>query len=183
MNFLTAVKNHRERERSVGLMVTESEIGRVASDARRGEYLITKAVQIITLSRSLDIPFDKLMLRHSNARRIKAGVSVEDLAEDIAHRGLMQSLSGRPVLADDGTETGKFENPTGGRRFLALSLLVKEKRLAKTTPIPCIVRDAASDILAEDDSLAENMQRVALHPFYRFRAFVSLPDKGQTDAA
>jgi ParB family chromosome partitioning protein len=36
-----------------------------------------------------------------------------------------------------------------------LSLLVKQKRLAKSTPIPCIVRDAASDILAEDDSLAE----------------------------
>jgi hypothetical protein len=95
-------------------MVTESEIGRVASDARRGEYLTTKAVQIITLPRSL---------------------------------------------------------------------LVKEKRLAKTTPIPCIVRDAASDILAEDNSLAGNLQRFALDPFYQFRAFVSLPDKGQTDAA
>ncbi|KGM86061.1 hypothetical protein rosmuc_04170 [Roseovarius mucosus DSM 17069] len=74
-------------------MVTESEIGRVASDARRGEYLTTKAVQIITLPRSLGIPFDKLMLRHSNAWRIKAGVSAEDLAEDIDHRGLIQSLS------------------------------------------------------------------------------------------
>ena len=182
MNFLTAVKNHRERERSVGLRVTGSEIGRVASDARRGEYLMTKAVQKITLSPSRDIPFDKLMLSQSNVRRIKAGVSVEELAEDIARRGLMQSLSVRPVLADDGTETGKFEIPAGGRRFQALSLLVKQKRLAKTTPIPCIVR-GASDILAEDDSLAENMQRVALHPFDQFRAFVSLPDKGQTDAA
>ena len=40
-----------------------------------------------------------------------------------------------------------------------------------------IVRDAGSAILAE------NMQRVALHPFDQFCAFVSLPDKGQTDAA
>ncbi|MGX0978786.1 ParB/RepB/Spo0J family partition protein [Roseovarius sp. MBR-51] len=182
MNFLTAVKNRRESERSVGLRVTGSEIGRVDSDARHGEYLMTKAVRKITLSPSRNIPFDKMMLRQSNVRRIKAGVSVEDLAEDIARRGLMQSLSVRPVLADDGTETGKFEIPAGGRRFLALSLLVKQKRLAKTTPIPCIVRDAASSILAEDDSLAENMQRVALHPLDQFRAFVSLPDKGQTDA-
>jgi len=182
MNFLTAVKNAKERERSVGLRVTGSEIGRVDSDARHGEYLMTKAVRKITLSPSRNIPFDKMMLRQSNVRRIKAGVSVEDLAEDIARRGLMQSLSVRPVLADDGTETGKFEIPAGGRRFLALSLLVKQKRLAKTTPIPCIVRDAASSILAEDDSLAENMQRVALHPLDQFRAFVSLPDKGQTDA-
>ena len=164
------------------MRVTENEIGRVASDARRGEDLMTKAVQKITLSPSRDIPFDKLVLSQSNVRRIKAGVSVEELAEDIARRGLLQSLSVRPVLADDGTETGKFEIPAGGRRFQALSLLVKQKRLAKTTPIPCIVRDAASDILAEDDSLAENMQRVALHPLDQFRAFVSLRDKGQSDA-
>lgn len=182
MSFLTAVKNHHERERSVGLRVTGSEIGRVASGARRGEDLMTKAVQKITLSPSRDIPFDKLVLSQSNVRRIKAGVSVEELAEDIARRGLLQSLSVRPVVGADGTETGKFEIPAGGRRFQALSLLVKQKRLAKTTPIPCIVRDAASAILAEDDSLAENMQRVALHPLDQFRAFVALRDKGQSDA-
>ena len=132
---------------------------------------MTKAVQKITLSPSRDIPFDKLMLSQSNVRRIKAGVSIEELAEDIARRGLLQSLSVRPVLDGDGAETGKFEIPAGGRRFQALSLLVKQKRLAKTTPIPCIVRDAESAILAEDDSLAENMQRAA---FDQFRAFVAL---------
>lgn len=47
----------------------------------------------------------------------------------------------------------------------ALSLLVKQKRLAKTALIPCIVQNAAYEILAEDDSLAENMQRVALLPY------------------
>lgn len=97
MNFLTAVKNHHDRERSVGLRVTGREIGRVASDACRGEYLMTKAVQKITLSPSQDIPFEKMMLRQSTVRRIKDDVSVEDLAEDIARRGLMQSLSVRPV--------------------------------------------------------------------------------------
>ena len=161
--------------------VTGSEIGRVASGARRGEDLMTKSAQKVTLSPSRDIPFDKLVLSQSNVRRIKAGISVEELAEDIARRGLLQSLSVRPVLADDGSETGKFEIPAGGRRFQALSLLVKQKRLAKTTPIPCIVRDAASAILAEDDSLAENMQRAALHPLDQFRAFVALREKGQGD--
>ena len=60
---------------------------------------------------------------------------------------------------------------------------MKQKRLAKTAPIPCIVRDAASEILAEDDSLAENMQRVALHPLDQFRAFEALREKGQGDEA
>ncbi len=161
--------------------MTGSEIGRVASGARRGEDLMAKSARYVTLSPSRDIPFDKLVLSQANVRRIKAGISVEELAEDIARRGLLQSLSVRPVLADDGSETGKFEIPAGGRRFQAMSLLVKQKRLAKTTPIPCIVRDANSAILAEDDSLAENMQRAALHPLDQFRAFVALREKGQGD--
>ncbi len=163
--------------------MTGSEIGRVASGARRGENLMTKAVQKITLSPSRDIPFDKLVLSQSNVRRINAGVSVDELAEDIARRGLLQGLNVRPLLDEAGVETDKFEIPAGGRRFQALSLLVKQKRLAKTAPIPCIVRDAASDILAEDDSLAENMQRVALHPLDQFRAFHALREKGQGEEA
>jgi ParB family chromosome partitioning protein len=144
---------------------------------------MAKVAQKVTLSPSRDIPFDKLLLSQSNVRRIKAGVSVEELAEDIARRGLLQGLNVRAVLDADGVETGMFEIPAGGRRFQALSLLVKQKRLAKTALIPCIVRDAASDILAEDDSLAENMQRVALHPLDQFRAFVSLREKGQGEEA
>jgi ParB family chromosome partitioning protein len=144
---------------------------------------MAQAAQKITLSPSRDIPFEKLVLSQSNVRRIKAGVSVEELAEDIARRGLLQSLSVRPELDADGVETGKFEIPAGGRRFQALSLLVKQKRLAKNTPIPCIVRDAVSDILAEDDSLAENMQRVSLHPLDQFRAFAALREKGQGEEA
>lgn len=162
-------------------MVTGSEIGRVASGARRGEELMAKAAQKITLSPSRDIAFDKLVLSQSNVRRIKAGVAIDELAEDIARRGLLQSLSVRPVLTDDGTETGQFEIPAGGRRYQALSLLVKQKRLNKTAPIPCTVRETDSNILAVDDSLAENMQRVALHPLDQFRAFVALREKGQGD--
>jgi ParB family chromosome partitioning protein len=90
---------------------------------------MAKSAQKVTLSPSRDIPFDKLVLSQSNVRRIKAGISVEELAEDIARRGLLQSLSVRPVLADDGSETGKFEIPAGGRRFQALSLLVKRAAL------------------------------------------------------
>jgi ParB family chromosome partitioning protein len=138
-------------------------------------------VQKITLSGSRDIPFNKLVLSQSNVRRIKAGVSVEELAEDIARRTLLQSLNVRPVLDDAGAETGMFEIPAGGRRYQALALLVKQKRLAKTALIPCVVRDPATSVLAEDDSLAENVQRVALHPLDQFRAFQTLRQKGQSD--
>ena len=38
------------------------------------------AIQKIALSASRDIPFNKLVLSQSNVRRIKAGVSIEELA-------------------------------------------------------------------------------------------------------
>ena len=83
---------------------------------------------------------------------VKAGVSIEELAEDIARRTLLQSLNVRPVLDAEGQETGMFEVPAGGRRYRALELLVKQKRLAKTAPIPCIVSEADAEISAEEDS-------------------------------
>ncbi len=139
---------------------------------------MVKAVQKITLSASRDIPFNKLVLSQSNVRRLKAGVSIEDLADDIARRGLLQSLNVRPVLDADGAETGQFEIPAGGRRYRALERLVRQKRLSKTTPIPCIVRDPTGEISAEEDSLAENVHRVALHPLDQFRAFKALREQG-----
>jgi len=139
------------------------------------------AAKKITLSASRDIPFNKLVLSQSNVRRIKAGVSIEDLAEDIARRGLLQNLNVRPVVDGDGKETGMFEVPAGGRRFRALELLAKKKRLARTAPVPCNVREADSEISAEEDSLAENVQRAALHPLDQFRAFQTFRDRGMSE--
>ncbi len=139
---------------------------------------MAKTVQKITLSASRDIPFDRLVLSQSNVRRVKAGVSIEELAADIARRTLLQSITVRPVLDESGAETGMFEIPAGGRRYRALELLVKQKRLAKTAPIPCVVR---TEGIAEEDSLAENVQRAPLHPLDQFRAFQALRDKGQSE--
>ncbi len=136
------------------------------------------AIQKITLSLSRDIPFNKLVLSQSNVRRVKAGVSVEELAEDIARRGLLQGLSVRSVVDHTGAPTGMFEIPAGGRRYRALELLVKQKRLAKTAPVPCVVREGG---IAEEDSLAENVQRAPLHPLDQFRAFLVLREKGQSE--
>ena len=129
----------------------------------------------ITLSQSRDIPFNKLVLSNRNVRRVQAGVSIDDLAEDIARRTLLQSLSVRPVPGEDGQATDRYEVQAGGRRYRALELLVKQKRLNKTTPIPCVIRE---DGILEEESLAENVQRQALHPLDQFRAFQSLKDQG-----
>jgi ParB family chromosome partitioning protein len=139
---------------------------------------MSKSAPRIALSASRDIPFNRLVLSQANVRRIKAGIAVEELAEDIARRTLLQSLTVRPVLDDDGRETGTFEVPSGGRRYRALELLVKQKRLARTAPIPCIIR---TEGIAEEDSLAENVQRAPLHPLDQFRAFQALREHGRSE--
>jgi ParB family transcriptional regulator, chromosome partitioning protein len=101
-------------------------------------------------------------------------VSLDELREEIALRGLLQSLNVRPILDGDGQETGLYEVPAGGRRFRALEQLVKAKRLPKTALIPRVIRDAASGTSLEDDSLAENTHRLALHPLDQYRAFLAL---------
>lgn len=142
---------------------------------------MTAAVQKITLSSARDIPFNKLVLAQTNVRRIKAGVSIEDLAASIARRGLIQSIHVRPVCDADGQETGMFEIPAGGRRYRALEMLVKQKRLAKTAPVPCVVGSASGAILAQEISLAENIEHAPLHPLDQYRAFKDLRDKGMSE--
>ncbi|MBY5357840.1 ParB/RepB/Spo0J family partition protein [Rhizobium leguminosarum] len=137
---------------------------------------MAQAIQKITLSAARDIPFNKLVLSQQNVRKIKAGVSIEDLAEDIAHRGLLTSLNVRPELDGDGNETGVYRIPAGGRRYRALERLVAQKRLAKTAGVPCIVSKGETPEV--EDSLAENVQRVSLHPLDQFRAFQTLREQG-----
>jgi ParB/RepB/Spo0J family partition protein len=132
----------------------------------------------LVLSSSRDIPFSQLVLSQKNVRRVKAGLSIEDLAEDIYRRTLLQSLNVRAVIDEDGKDTGMYEVPAGGRRFRALELLVKSKRMAKDQPVPCVVREAG---IAEEDSLAENVMRVGLHPLDQFRAFSALIEAGLSE--
>ena len=103
-----------------------------------------------------DIPLNKLVLSQKNVRRVKDGVSIEELAEDIARRGLIQSLNVRPVLDAEAKETGIFEVPAGGRRLLALQLLVKQQAHGEERARALHRPDRRSG-LAEEDSLAENI--------------------------
>ncbi len=129
----------------------------------------------ITFVPAQSLPLDKLVASSANVRRIKAGVSIAELAEDIGRRGLLQSLNVRAVLDESEAETGKYAVIAGGRRFAALQLLVKSKRLAKNAAVPCIIKPEGT--AAEEDSLAENTMREALHPLDQFRAFQTLRDE------
>jgi len=72
-------------ERAAPICVTGWRSRERLSAARRGvnPMATAKTKPTIILSPSRDIPFNQLVLSQSNVRRIKAGVSVEELAEDI----------------------------------------------------------------------------------------------------
>ncbi|WP_429810023.1 ParB/RepB/Spo0J family partition protein [Ensifer sp. B1-9] len=137
---------------------------------------MAQAIQKITLNAGRDIPFNKLVLSQQNVRKTKAGVSIEELAEDIAHRGLLSSLNVRAEVDADGKETGIYRIPAGGRRYRALELLVNQKKLSSTAGIPCIV--SKSETLEGEDSLAENVKRLELHPLDEFRGMMALREQG-----
>ena len=137
---------------------------------------MAKAKQKIGLAQPTSIPLDKLVLHDGNARHVESDASISGLAADIEARGLLQSLSVRALNNEAGEETGEYGVQAGGRRLRALQLLVKQKKLAKDAPIPCIVRTGG---FVEADSLAENVEREALHPLDQFGAFKALADQGQ----
>jgi hypothetical protein len=66
------------------------------------------AITKITLSASRNIPFNKLVLSQYSFRSIKAGVSIEQLADDIA-RTVLQSLNVGAMRDAEGAETDMFE--------------------------------------------------------------------------
>src|SRR4051795_9714227 len=86
----------------------------------------------LVLNGARDIPFSKLVPSAANVRKVKAGFSLEELAEDIGRRGLLQSLHVRPVLDGAGAETGLFEVTAGGRRLPALQRLLQGEGPGKT---------------------------------------------------
>jgi ParB family transcriptional regulator, chromosome partitioning protein len=130
---------------------------------------MAKTARKLSLAPSRDIPLNKLLLSDRNVRQTGADDSIDQLAKDIQVRGLLQSLHVRPMLDANEQETDSFEVLGGGRRLRALTLLVKQKRLAADHPIPCVVRAAHADTLAEEDSLAENAHRLSLHPWTNSR--------------
>ncbi|GAM97377.1 putative plasmid stabilization protein [alpha proteobacterium U9-1i] len=115
------------------------------------------------------IALSKLVQSDANVRRTDKRVDVESLAEDIAAHGVLQNLN----VIDVGG--GKYAVSAGGRRHVALKLLLKQSRIAKDYPVPCKI---VSDEDASEISLAENVQRVAMHALDEAEAYETLFGEG-----
>lgn len=125
--------------------------------------MTTEALQMIPVSRLVQAP--------ENVRKTNTGAGIEELKANILAEGLLQNLIAYP------TDKEKFAVVGGERRRKALAALIKEKKLAKTHAVPCLVRDREEAIAL---SLAENVQREAMHPADQFEAFAALIAQGKT---
>jgi ParB family chromosome partitioning protein len=122
-----------------------------------------------------DIPLNKLKRSPANVRKTGADVGLEEFAASIAAHGLLQPLVVQAEMNGDGAETGCYLVTAGERRRKALKILVKQKRIKRTEPIPCFVK---ADGNPSEISLAENVIRTNMHPADQFEAFEKLHDDG-----
>ncbi|ATI56819.1 MULTISPECIES: ParB/RepB/Spo0J family partition protein [Sphingomonas] len=108
----------------------------------------------------------KLVLSPINVRQ--AGEDfIEQLAADIAARGLIQNLIVTPAKKPRGT----FAVIAGSRRLRALELLAQRGDIdAASYDVPVLVL-SGSDALLSETSLAENFQKLAMNPADECRAF------------
>jgi len=132
----------------------------------------------VPLHAEITVPLNQLILSASNVRNIYDPKSINDFAESIAKKGLLQNLILRP--AGDAAGVALYEIHAGGRRFRALQRLLSQGRIAPDFPVRAIVETAS---VAADVSLTENTERENLHPLDEFRAFKAMKDEGMSDTA
>ncbi|VVE57737.1 chromosome partitioning protein ParB [Pandoraea horticolens] len=118
------------------------------------------------------VPLSQLLPRRSKRNaRTTPRQSIPELAASIARVGLLQNLI--VILSADGEQ---YEVVAGDRRLTALKLLAKKKRIAADYEVPCLL---VADASARTVSLAENVQREAMHPADQFAAFAALVKEGR----
>jgi ParB family transcriptional regulator, chromosome partitioning protein len=120
------------------------------------------------------ISLNKLLAWGGNVRKTESDKNIDELAASISAHGLLQSL----VVRKD--KRGKYAVVAGGRRLLALQSLADAGTLEADYPVPCSIIGLNAD--ATEISLAENVQREAMHPADEFEAFKALIESGMPPA-
>lgn len=125
----------------------------------------------MTTTTTTMIPLGKLTASAKNQRQTTKAPNVETLAASILSLGVLQNL----VVSE--AEDGTYPVHAGERRWTAMLLLVERGKLTLDYLVPCKV---IPDAEATAASLAENMQREAMHPADEFQAFATLRNEGQS---
>lgn len=120
----------------------------------------------MTQFKTVTVPFNQLHLSSANVRKKRDAGKLAALAASIRTLGLLQNLvvhadkQGHAVVA-------------GGNRYLAIKQLVDGGELPIDWPTSVCLIDANDSTAV---SLAENVQREAMHPADEFHAFLKLSD-------
>ncbi|MDL2342593.1 ParB/RepB/Spo0J family partition protein [Deinococcus sp. MIMF12] len=117
---------------------------------------------------------EQLVASPLNPRQFFDPAAVEELAESILHKGLMQNLVGR--VAENGQDV---EVVAGGRRLRALQLLAEQGRIPADYLVPVRVQPL-SDLEALQLATAENVERRNMTPIEEADAFAQMVALGAT---
>ncbi len=110
------------------------------------------------------IPLAKLRLSEANVRKNDTTTFIEEFADNIADKGILQNLIVVPA------KKGMFDVFAGGRRLRALGVLLARGTIAKDYPVPCRIFDTDAAEQSEI-SLIENIIRENMTPTDEIRAF------------
>jgi ParB family chromosome partitioning protein len=112
------------------------------------------------------VPLNKLILSPLNVRKTHPDISIEELADSIHEKGLLQNL----VVAHTMGGKGLYEVGGGGRRWRALQRNVALKRIPRNWDVPVKIVDRAE---LREASLAENLKE-AMNPADEVEAFLAI---------
>jgi ParB family chromosome partitioning protein len=118
--------------------------------------------------RPLQVAIFLLYLDPDNPRTEFAEENINDLAQDIRERGILQ-----PIVVHPADAAGRYRIHFGALRLRAA-------RKAGLQDVPIVVRDVAADPYAQ---LAENLKRHALSPIEIARFIKGRVDAGESNAA
>lgn len=147
----------------------------VDSDQTQAAEKPTEATPILNGTATTQAPLNLLVSSPLNPRKVFEQAALEELAESIAHKGLMQNLVGRYVPSG-GPE---IEIVAGGRRLRALQMLVEQGHIPADYSVPVRVQ-TLSDLEALQLATAENVERRNMSPLEEADAFAGMVALGAT---
>lgn len=121
------------------------------------------------------IPFDKIDGWVLNPRTQFDDASIEDMAQSVADKGVLQPLTVRAKL------DGRFEVIIGERRRRGCTRAVERGWVASNFLVPCQVK-SYSDDEALDIAGVENLQRQDLHWMDEAKFYLRLAERGRSGA-
>lgn len=128
------------------------------------------ALALVVTPNLMRLRHDQLQSSPLNPRKHKPSPEqLEELADSIAARGILQNLVARPLKGSK----DKYELAAGETRWRAVGKLIADKRTGAGYLLPVSVRELTDEDVIEI-GLVENGRRNDLHPLDEARAFHAL---------